>query len=84
MIPAFAGRGLKRLTIKVPAFAGKAILVGFSNSESGLMETALIEMARATGLEPATSSVTGKRSNRLNYARFSETGNRKPEIRSAN
>lgn len=29
------------------------------------------KMARATGLEPATSSVTGRRSNQLNYARLS-------------
>ncbi len=28
-------------------------------------------MARATGLEPATSGVTGRRSNQLNYARLS-------------
>jgi hypothetical protein len=27
-------------------------------------------MARATGLEPATSGVTGRHSNRLSYARF--------------
>ena len=27
-------------------------------------------MARVTGLEPATSSVTGKRSNQLNYTRI--------------
>jgi hypothetical protein len=31
-------------------------------------------MARATGLEPATSGVTGRHSNRLSYARASVTG----------
>jgi hypothetical protein len=31
-------------------------------------------LARATGLEPATSGVTGRRSNHLNYARVGERG----------
>ena len=31
------------------------------------------EMARATGLEPAASGVTGRRSNQLSYARISRT-----------
>jgi hypothetical protein len=31
-------------------------------------------MARATGLEPAASGVTGRRSNQLSYARMDQTG----------
>ena len=33
-------------------------------------------MARATGLEPAASGVTGRRSNQLSYARKSKETNR--------
>ncbi len=31
-------------------------------------------MARVTGLEPATSGVTGRRSNQLSYTRISREG----------
>ena len=37
----------------------------------------LIIMARATGLEPATSGVTGRHSNQLSYARASAAGERR-------
>ena len=35
------------------------------------------KMARATGLEPATSGVTGRHSNQLSYAR---AASRRPEV----
>lgn len=34
----------------------------------------LLRVARVTGLEPATSGVTGRRSNQLSYTRFSAAG----------
>ena len=33
-----------------------------------------VRMARVTGLEPATSGVTGRRSNQLSYTRSSDAG----------
>ena len=38
-------------------------------------------MARVTGLEPATSGVTGRHSNRLSYNRASATGKSGPDAR---
>ena len=35
---------------------------------------ALSALARVTGLEPATSGVTGRRSNQLSYTRISVSG----------
>ena len=35
-------------------------------------------MARVTGLEPATSGVTGRHSNRLSYTRVIQGGGRMP------
>jgi hypothetical protein len=37
-------------------------------NEEGPAAAGLVEGAGATGLEPATSGVTGRRSNRLSYA----------------
>ena len=39
----------------------------------------LREMARATGLEPATSGVTGRHSNQLSYARAGLPGTSVPQ-----
>ena len=37
-------------------------------------------MARVTGLEPATSGVTGRRSNQLSYTRLIQAGRRMPHL----
>jgi hypothetical protein len=39
------------------------------NGAGGVSAAAEEEVARATGLEPATSGVTGRHSNQLSYAR---------------
>src|SRR5918999_5568643 len=41
----------------------------FSPVAASIGETLKSKMARATGLEPAASGVTGRRSNQLSYAR---------------
>jgi hypothetical protein len=41
----------------------------------------MVMMARLTGLEPATSGVTGRHSNRLSYNRAMATGRCGPDLR---
>src|SRR5665213_2721572 len=42
---------------------------GVGTAKSPTAETSIKSMARVTGLEPATSGVTGRRSNQLSYTR---------------
>jgi hypothetical protein len=52
----------------------------YSNWDEMLHMAGLRRVARATGLEPATSGVTGRHSNQLSYAR---AGGRRPAARTA-
>src|ERR671933_724991 len=61
-------RGRKTATAPAPGW-GLALLA--------LHPPLLRRVARVTGLEPATSGVTGRRSNRLSYTRSPATGGRR-------
>ncbi len=53
--------------IAIADMAGRRLLASFGSVIS------VKEMARVTGLEPATSGVTGRHSNRLSYTRAPQT-----------
>ena len=53
--------------IAIADMAGRCLLASFGSVIS------VKEMARVTGLEPATSGVTGRHSNRLSYTRAPQT-----------
>jgi hypothetical protein len=66
-MPAARGIGLRVRSQQVSGWTGYQNGPGLPAGRGGVLTAARRVMAGLTGLEPATSCVTGRRSNQLNY-----------------